>query len=51
MEGDIITMHDVFTFDQQSVDAGGKVLGGFRLTGIRANAIEQFDKMGIPWEE
>jgi pilus assembly protein CpaF len=51
MEGEIITMHDVFTFDQQSVDAGGKVVGGFRLTGIRANAIEQFEKMGIPWEE
>lgn len=50
MAGDVITMQDLFTFEQESVDTRGKVIGEFRFSGIRANSIEQFEKMGIAWE-
>ena len=35
MEGDVITMQDIYAFEQTGVDAEGKVLGRFRATGIR----------------
>jgi pilus assembly protein CpaF len=35
MEGDIITMQDIFLFDRSGIDETGKVRGTFRATGIR----------------
>lgn len=34
MEGDIITLQDIFRFEQTGVDEAGKVMGHFRATGI-----------------
>jgi len=34
MEGDIITMSELFRFDRQGIDKDGMVLGGLRPTGI-----------------
>lgn len=34
MEGDIITMSELFTFERQGVDEKGRVLGRFKATGI-----------------
>ena len=34
MEGDIITMSELFTFDRSSVDDEGKVIGKIRATGV-----------------
>ena len=35
MEGEVITMQDIFTFERMGVDESGKVRGVFRATGIR----------------
>jgi len=34
MEGDIITMSDLFTFERQGMDANNKVLGRLKATGV-----------------
>jgi pilus assembly protein CpaF len=34
MEGDVITMSELFTFERRGLDADGKVLGQLRATGI-----------------
>lgn len=35
MEGEVITMQEIFTYRQTGVDADGKIIGHFRATGIR----------------
>jgi pilus assembly protein CpaF len=35
VEGEVISMQDIFTFDRTGIDEGGKVRGLFRATGIR----------------
>jgi pilus assembly protein CpaF len=37
MEGDIISMQEIFLFERLGIDEGGKVRGMFRATGIRPN--------------
>jgi pilus assembly protein CpaF len=46
MEGDIITMSDIFVFQQQGV-RDGKVVGQIRPTGIRPRCIEKLQQNGI----
>lgn len=48
MEGDIITMQEIFRFEQTGVDTSGKVLGRFVLTGVRPNFLRTFEALGIP---
>ena len=47
MEGDVVTMQEIFTFEQTGVDQHGKVKGRFRATGIRPKFAEKFRSMGI----
>ncbi len=47
MEGDVITMQDIFLHDRQGIDAEGKVLGTFRATGVRPKFIEAIRTAGI----
>lgn len=47
MEGDVITMQDIFVFDQTGRDANGKILGRFKPTGIRPKFIEKLLSNGI----
>jgi pilus assembly protein CpaF len=47
MEGEVITMQDVFTFERQGVGAQGQVLGRFRATGIRPRFTERLKAYGI----
>jgi pilus assembly protein CpaF len=35
MEGDVVSMQDIFVFERQGIDESGKVRGIFRATGIR----------------
>jgi len=35
MEGDVVSMQDIFVFERQGIDESGKVRGMFRATGIR----------------
>ncbi len=46
MEGDIITMQDIFKFEQVGVDADGKAEGHFTATGIRPGFLERFKSCG-----
>ncbi|HAX82732.1 MAG TPA: pilus assembly protein CpaF [Actinobacteria bacterium] len=48
MEGDIITMQDVFRFVKRGVDANGKVIGGIVATGIRPKFAEKLAEAGLP---
>jgi pilus assembly protein CpaF len=41
MEGDVITMQDIFTFRQTGVSADGSVVGRFQATGIRPRFLDQ----------
>jgi pilus assembly protein CpaF len=47
MEGEVITMQEIFTFDRQGVDAEGHVIGMFRPTGIRPRFAERLKAWGI----
>ena len=47
MEGDIVTMQDIFTFDRIGIGDGGKVLGQFVASGIRPKFSDRFKAYGI----
>ncbi len=47
MEGDIVTMQEIFIFDQTGVAPDGIVLGNFRATGIRPRFIERLRTRGV----
>jgi pilus assembly protein CpaF len=47
MEGDIITMQDLFRFNQRGIDSDGRVVGEFRGTGLRPRFAEKFEVAGI----
>jgi pilus assembly protein CpaF len=48
MEGDVITMQEVFRYEQTGVETSGKVLGRFVLTGVRPNFLRTFQALGVP---
>jgi pilus assembly protein CpaF len=50
MEGDTITVQDIFVFERQGLDAKGKVKGRFRPTGIRPKFAEKLLAMGIAFD-
>jgi pilus assembly protein CpaF len=47
MEGDVITMQDLFVFDRRGVGEGGRVLGEFKPTGIRPRFADRLARYGI----
>ena len=47
MEGDVITMQDIFTFEIKTTDANGKVIGRFKPTGVRPKFADEIEKHGI----
>ena len=47
MEGEHITMHDVFTFEQTGVDNNGHAVGHFVCNGIRPKALERIEARGL----
>ena len=48
MEGNIITMQEIFSFQQTKIDPEGNVKGRFRFHGVRPKFIEKFKVSGIP---
>jgi pilus assembly protein CpaF len=49
MEGDTITMQDIFLFEPRGADAQtGRIIGDFVPTGIRPQIINRLFDMGIP---
>ena len=48
MEGDVITMQDIFVFRQTGVDPEtGKVLGKHTATGVRPTFYEELEASGV----
>jgi pilus assembly protein CpaF len=47
MEGEVITMQEIFTFEKMGVTQDGKVIGRFRATGVRPKCCERLRASGI----
>jgi pilus assembly protein CpaF len=47
MEGDIITMQEIFVFEKMGVTQDGNVIGRFRATGVRPKLCERLKTSGI----
>jgi pilus assembly protein CpaF len=47
MEGDTITMQEIFQFERTGVDRDGRVVGRFRATGIRPRFAERLKACGL----
>ena len=47
MEGENITMHDLFVFRQTGLNEDGVATGQFECTGIRPNCLEHLESMGV----
>jgi pilus assembly protein CpaF len=47
MEGDIITMQDIFVYEREGVAENDKVVGRFRATGIRPRFSDRLKSYGI----
>ena len=51
MEGDVISLQDVFTFDRHGVSEEGNILGQFVATGVRPLFAERCRVFGTPIPE
>ncbi|MBU2675616.1 MAG: CpaF family protein [Gammaproteobacteria bacterium] len=47
MEGDVITMSELFTFDREGIDSDGKVVGKIRATGVIPGFHKDLARRGI----
>jgi pilus assembly protein CpaF len=47
MEGQVVTMQDIYRFEQRGIDSEGRVVGDFQPTGIRPQFAEKFVLAGI----
>ncbi len=47
MEGDMITLQDIFIFDQKGIGPNGEVLGQHRATGVRPRFADRLKAAGI----
>src|SRR5438034_585384 len=47
MEGEVITMQEIFVFEKMGVTQDGKVIGRFRATGVRPKVCERLKTAGI----
>ena len=47
MEGDVITMQEIFLFEKLGITQEGKVIGRFRATGVRPKCGERLSASGI----
>ena len=46
MEGDVITMQEIFKFNRQGTDAQGRIIGRYQATGIRSKFADRFKQWG-----
>ncbi|MDW5298698.1 MAG: CpaF family protein [Sedimentibacter sp.] len=47
MEGDTITLQDIFTYKAEGLDSYGRIKGSFIATGIRPRFLEKLSSVGI----
>ena len=46
MEGDVLSMHDLFTFKQTGLDENRRAKGFFASTGIRPQILDRLESAG-----
>ena len=46
MQGSVVSMHDVFVFQQRGIDAAGRVVGQLQPTGLRPYCVERLSQFG-----
>ena len=51
MEGDVVTMQDIFVFEREGVAQDGRVAGRYRSTGVRPRCSDRLQSYGISLEE
>ncbi|MGH9379452.1 MAG: CpaF family protein [Thermoanaerobaculia bacterium] len=51
MEGDVITLQDLFVFERQGLDEAGNVLGRYQPTGVRPTFAERLEAYGVRLDE
>ena len=47
IEGSVLTMHEIFKFEQQGLGPEGEIKGTFKATGIRPQAMDRIQRFGI----
>jgi pilus assembly protein CpaF len=47
MEGEVITMQDIFIYERQGMSEDGKVIGRFKATGIRPRCADRLRAYGV----
>ena len=48
MEGEVVSMQDIFVFNKLGITEDGRVVGAIRATGIRPKFAEQIKTSGFP---
>ncbi len=48
MEGPIVTMQEIFSFEQTGMEPRGGVKGRFRISGVNPRFIDRLKSMGVP---
>jgi pilus assembly protein CpaF len=47
MEGDVVTMQDIFIYEREGLSEEEKVLGRYRATGIRPRCADRLKAYGV----
>jgi pilus assembly protein CpaF len=47
MEGEKITLQDIFTYQAHGVDDNGRIVGEFRATGVRPSTLQKLAERGV----
>ncbi|HEX8787999.1 MAG TPA: CpaF family protein [Telluria sp.] len=47
MEGDVITMQEIFAYHQTGIDVDGNIVGHFQASGVRPRFVERLHAFGI----
>ena len=47
MEGEVVTMQEIFRFNRRATEADGRIIGEFRATGIRPKFMPELERRGI----
>jgi pilus assembly protein CpaF len=50
MEGNVVQMQDIFTFNRTHTDPDGTVHGEFRASGLRPRCLDEMVRRGIPYD-
>jgi len=50
MEGNVVQMQDIFTFNRTHTSADGAVHGEFRASGLRPRCLDEMLRRGIPYD-